>query len=74
VEIHLSHNQLGTAGAKTLLAAVPTARPQGLRPLWFRVEYNQINARELETFINEVGAKVAAESHGCHECTHAQLP
>lgn len=51
----MSHNQMGAGGAKALLAAVPTARPGGLRPLWFRVEYNQINVKELEAFIKQVG-------------------
>jgi len=54
VELHLSHNQMGTAGVKTLLAAVPCQRPQGLRPLWFRVEYNQINPQDLADFIQQV--------------------
>jgi hypothetical protein len=65
---------MGTAGVKTLLAAVPTARPQGLRPLWFRVEYNQINARELEAFILEVGVDFGLAVHACHECVLARLP
>lgn len=54
-EIHLSHNQLGVAGAKALLAAVPLQRSKGLKPLWLRLEWNQIDATELRRFIEQVG-------------------
>lgn len=43
-------------GAKALLGAVvPTTRPPRLRPLWLRLEYNTINAQDLEAFIRQVG-------------------
>lgn len=53
-ELHLSHNQIGVQGAKALLAAVPLQRAKGVKPLWFRIEWNQVDQVELRRFIQEV--------------------
>jgi hypothetical protein len=49
--------QVGTEGAKAVLGAVPVARPPGLKPLWLRLEWNQVDAAELTRFIAQVGAQ-----------------
>jgi hypothetical protein len=41
-------------GAKALLAAVPLQRARGVKPLWLRVEWNQIDEAELRRFIQQV--------------------
>lgn len=53
-ELHLSHNQIGVQGATALLAAVPLQRAKGVKPLWFRIEWNQVDQVELRRFIQEV--------------------
>jgi hypothetical protein len=67
-EIHLSHNQMGAAGAKALLAAVPLQRARGVKPLWLRVEWNQIDEAELRRFIEQVCC-----SASCALCLSAVL-
>ncbi|WIA36417.1 hypothetical protein OEZ86_007728 [Tetradesmus obliquus] len=52
-EIHLSHNQISAAGAKALLGAVPLQRARGAKPLWLRVEWNQIDEAELRRYIQQ---------------------
>jgi hypothetical protein len=39
---------------QALLAAVPLPRPQGTKPLWLRVEFNQVAPDNLTQFIQEV--------------------
>ena len=67
LELHLSHNRVGTAGAKALLAAAPAAgvRPRGLRPLWLRLEWNEVDAAELTRFIDEVRSLSVSSSLVC---------
>jgi hypothetical protein len=45
---------MGAAGAKALLAAVPLQRARGVKPLWLRVEWNQIDEAELRRYIEQV--------------------
>jgi hypothetical protein len=45
---------MGAAGAKALLAAVPLQRAHGVKPLWLRVEWNQIDEAELRRYIEQV--------------------
>ncbi|WIA16222.1 hypothetical protein OEZ85_012934 [Tetradesmus obliquus] len=52
-EIHLSHNQISAAGAKALLGAVPLQRARGAKPLWLRMEWNQIDEAELRRYIQQ---------------------
>jgi hypothetical protein len=47
---------MSAAGAKALLAAVPLQRARGAKPLWLRVEWNQIDEAELRRYIQQVGA------------------
>jgi hypothetical protein len=71
MEVHLSHNQLGTAGARALLGAVCLPRPPGMRPLWLRVEYNQISSEDLRGFIEQVRPGPGACPGRCAGHTHA---
>jgi len=57
-------NQVGTEGAAALLAAVPVERAGGLKPLWLRLEWNQIDAGELARFIRQVGGWISFAGFG----------
>lgn len=52
-EIHISHNQLSIAGVKCIIRAAERSRAAGARPLWLRMEQNEVEnpdgaLRELE--------------------------
>ena len=59
MELHLSHNNLSTAGCTQLMDTViatrryPVRKPWGFTPLWLRVEHNLLDAHAVEV------------SHGC---------
>lgn len=53
-ELHLSHNQIGTPGAKAVLAGVPLHRPRNVKPLWLRMEWNQMDPEEIRKFVATV--------------------
>jgi hypothetical protein len=61
---------MGALGAKALLAAVPLQRARGVKPLWMRVEWNQIDETELRRYIEQVHQALHS---ACISYKHVQL-
>lgn len=64
-EMHLSHNEITERGLKSLINGCMEYRLEGMKPLWLRVEMNQIYHPEgLEKFFRKENLPVACGAGG----------
>lgn len=56
-ELHLSHNFISDAGATELLQAITRVYQAARRPLWLRIEWNEVSPALFAAFFRSVAAE-----------------